>query len=124
MQTENSLPLSLLDIKEKLDYQSRITTKQSTIKAIKETGYDTQEALTYFPQLMKDCAEAKRKYNDLQTRIDYTMDVVTKVSEELAQEARTNRRLRRAIMALHGEDYWKIIQKAERGYYELLNEEK
>ncbi len=66
---------------------------------------------------------ANRKYTDLKQRIEYTMDTVTKVSEELAQETRANRRLRRAIMALHGEDYWKIIQKAERGYYELLSEE-
>jgi hypothetical protein len=119
MDSEKTLPLS----PQKEDYSSRITTKQSTLKAIKETGYDTQEALNYFPQLLKDCAEAKRKYEDLRLRIDYTMDVVTKASEELTQEARTNRRLRRAIMALHGEDYWKIIQKAERGYYELLGEQ-
>jgi hypothetical protein len=119
MKTENLLPLS----PQKEDYTSRITTKQSTLRAIKETGYDAQEALRYFPQLMKDCAEAKRKYEDLRQRIDYTMDTVTKVSEELAQESRMNRRLRRAIMALHGEEYWKIIQKAERGYYELLSEE-
>lgn len=122
MNTEKTSTLSSPQ-EEKLDYNSRITTKKSTLKAIKETGYEPQEALQYFPQLIKDCAEAKRKYNEVNQRIEYTLDVVTKVSEELAQESRMNRRLRRAIMALHGDEYWKIIQKAERGYYELLSEE-
>ncbi len=105
------------------DYKSRIQTTRQTIINIKSTGYDIQEALEFFPQLIKENMENKRKYQDLTQRTEYTMDVVTKSAEELTQATRINRRLRRAIMVLHGDDYWKIIQKAERGYYELLDSE-
>ncbi len=118
MKIEKIEPLSPPEYQNGLEYKKKIRTTTKTIQEIKNTGYTPEEALKYFAQLLKDVAAAKNEAAEAKTQYYNTINTVTKATEEILSVTKTNRRLRSAIKYLHQQDYYDIIRKAEKGYYE------
>lgn len=101
----------------KLDYKKRLLISSKTIQEIKREGYDPEEAIQYFAQIMKENKEIKNKLQNTEDQIKNTLDTITRVTAGYHSEIIKNKRLRNAIVALHPEDYFNIIRDAEKGRY-------
>lgn len=97
------------------NYKRRILVQNKTIQEIKRAGYDAEEALTYFPNLMKERNQLENKVRELQETIKAALENNTRVSAGFQTEVIRNRRLRSVITKLSPKDYFEVIQKAEKG---------
>jgi len=97
------------------NYKKRIIIQNKIIQEIKRAGYDAEEALIYFPNLMKERNQLENKVKELQETIKAALDNNTRISAGFQTEVIRNRRLRSAITKLSPNDYFEVIQKAEKG---------
>lgn len=109
---------------ETMDYKTRILTTKKTIKKIKEKGYDAQQALIQFPEILEQRNEALKETAQALTEKDTANATAAKLAADNMRLSKENRGLRAAIMVLNERDYWEVIRKAEKGYYQLVLENK
>lgn len=98
----------------------RVLVDKNAIEALKQTGVSPIEAINKYAELTNELKETRKRYNELKEKLEFSLEQTSKALATVQQETKFNRRLRYAIQSIHGEKYWEIIQKAERGYYELL----
>lgn len=103
--------------KEVKDYKKRLFISTKTIQKVKRSGYDPEEAIEYFAQLMKEKNELENKYKQQEDLIKNALENITKMTAAYHSETIKNNRLRAAIVALHKENYWEILNNAQKGRY-------
>jgi len=99
------------------NYKKRLLISSKTIQEIKREGYDPEEAIQYFAQIMKENKDLKIKYEQLENTIKNTLETITRITAGYHSELIKNKRLRNAIVSLHPEEYFLIIRDAEKGRY-------
>lgn len=100
----------------------RVLINKKDLEELKSTGLTPSEAIKKYTEILTELKETRKKYYELKEQIEESHSATTKALMNLQQEVTFNRRLRYAIQVLHQDDYWQIIQKAERGYYQIMLE--
>lgn len=119
MQNEEIKPLPL---PRETFFRAKIPT--AIKKAVERSGYTYQEALEMFPTLIQHNGASTKELSELKETLASVLRTHNDCVAETVSTAKINRKLRKAIMVLHPSDYWEVIKRAERGYYEFVDDEK